>query len=71
MVGLYPHIAHGEGLDSTKDILNEFKGKVNYEEWYVDGLIWLKWQLLYWKIITLSLMGRYIGKSREQPLALS
>ena len=33
--------------------------------------IWLKWQLLYWEIISLSLMGRYIGKSRKQPLALS
>ena len=38
MVGLYPHIPHGEGLDSMKEILNEFKGKVNYGEWYVDGV---------------------------------
>ena len=38
VVGLYPHIPHGEGLDSMKEILNEFKGKVNYGEWYVDGV---------------------------------
>ena len=38
VVGLYPHIPHGEGLDSMKKNLNEFKGKVNYEEWYIDGV---------------------------------
>ncbi|CAB4000524.1 Hypothetical predicted protein [Paramuricea clavata] len=38
VVGLYPHIPHKDGLDSMKNVLSEFKEKVNVIEWYVDGV---------------------------------
>ena len=37
-MGLYPHIPQGEGLESMNEILKDFKKKVNYREWYVDGV---------------------------------
>ena len=38
VVGLYPHIPHGEGLESIEEILKKFKEKVNYSQWYVGGV---------------------------------
>jgi hypothetical protein len=38
VVGLYPHIPHDEGLDSMRKILEEFRDKTTFSEWFVDGV---------------------------------
>ena len=36
VVNLYPHIPHEEGLHCVKEIVREFKGKVDWRGWSLD-----------------------------------
>ena len=51
VVGLYPHIPHDEGLDSMRKILEEFRDKTTFSEWFVDGVDLLEMVLEGFKMI--------------------